>query len=76
MKAATQVLPSQDLKLKVIVNVASKPTDDEETYSETVIKRRQKTTTEPSELSVSDGRVPSQQAPPPSVSLPRDMVVV
>jgi len=30
MKAAAQVLPTQDLKLKVVVDAAPTPTDDEE----------------------------------------------
>jgi len=76
MKVATQTLPTEDLKLKVVFDVAPAPTDDEETYSRPVFKRRRKATTEPSELFISDGRAPSQQAPPPSPPPPRDMVVV
>jgi len=59
MKVVAQVLPTQDLKLKVVVNAAPAPTDDEETYSRPVFKRRRKTTTEPSEFSVLDGHAPS-----------------
>jgi len=40
MKVAAQVLPTEDLKLKVIVDAA--PTNNEETYSRPVFRRRQK----------------------------------
>jgi len=33
MKAIAQVLPTLDLKLKVFVDTAPAPTDEEETYS-------------------------------------------
>jgi len=57
MRAVAQAPSAQDLKLKVVVNAAPTPTDDEETYSGPVFKRRRKTT-EPSEQSVSNGRAP------------------
>jgi len=60
MKAATQELLPEDLKLKVVVEVAPTPTDNEETYFALVFKRMRKTTTEPSELSVSDWNALSQ----------------
>ena len=66
MKAAAQALPTEDLKLKVVVYVAPAPTNDDETYSGPAFKRRRKATTEPSEPFVSDGRAPSQQTSPPS----------
>jgi len=76
MKADIQALPTEDLKLKTVVEAAPAPTDNEETYSRPVFRKRLKVTTEPSELFVLDGRAPSQQAPPPSPPPPRDMVVV
>jgi len=76
MKADAQALPSDDLKLKVVVNAAPTPTDDEETYYGSVFKRRRKTTTEPSDLTVLDGRAHPHRAPPPSPPLPPDIVVV
>jgi len=76
MKAAAQALPIEDLKLKTVLEAGPAPTDDEETYFGPVFKKRRKATTEPSELSVLDGRAPSQQALPPSLPPPRDMVVV
>jgi len=55
MRAVAQAPSAQDLKLKVVVNSTPTPTDDEKTYSGPVFKRRQKTTTEPSEQTVSNG---------------------
>jgi len=75
MKAIAQAPPTEDLKLKVVVDVAPTPTDVEKTYSGSVFKRRRKVTTEPSKLSVSDGHAPSQHGPPPSPPFFRDMVV-
>ena len=60
MKVASQALPTENLKLKVIVDVAPASIDDEETYSGPVFKRRRKATTETFELSISDRRTPSQ----------------
>ena len=76
MKETTKARPVQDLKLKVVAEVVPAPTEDEETYSESVFKRRCKADTEPSEHSVLDGRAPSPQAPLPSPPHSRDMVVV
>jgi len=76
MKAPAQALPTKKHKLKIILEAAPTPTEDEETYSGPVFKRRRKAAIEPSELSVSNGRAPSKQAPPPSPPPPRDMVVV
>jgi len=76
MKVAAQALPAKDLKLKVDVEVAPVCTDNEETYSEPIFKRRRKAIVEPSELSISDGRSPSPQVAPPSPPPPHDMVVV
>jgi len=64
MKVVAQASPAKDLKLKAVAEVA--PSDDEETYSGPVFKRRRKATTKPVEHSASDGRTPSPQAPPPS----------
>jgi len=44
MKATAQALPTEDLKLKVVFVVSPAPTDDEETYSRPVFKRRRKAT--------------------------------
>ena len=76
MMKVAQARPNEDLKLKVVAEVAPTPTDDEETYSGPVFKRRRKPATEPSEHYVSDGRAPSPQAPPPSPPPSHDMVVV
>jgi len=59
MKAAAQTLPAEDIKLKIVVEVAPTPTDEEDTYSGPVFKRRRKAATEPSDLSISDRRAPS-----------------
>jgi len=64
------------LKIKVVVEAAPAPTYDVKAYSGPVFKRRRKASNEPSEHSVSDGRAPSPQAPPPSLPPSRDMVVV
>jgi len=40
MKAAAQALPAEDLKLKIVVEDVVVPTNDEETYSGSVFKRR------------------------------------
>jgi len=76
MKEVAQALPTKDLKLKVVVEAALASTDNEETYSGLVFKRRRKAATEPSKHSVSDGRAPSPLAPPPSPPPSHDMVVV
>jgi len=76
MKEAAQTCPAGDLKLKAIAEAAPTPTDDEETYSGSVFKRRQRAATEPSEHSISYERAPSPQAPLPSPPPSRDMVVV
>ena len=72
MKAAAQASPSKDLKLKDVVEVA--PSDDEETYSGLVFKRRRKAT---AKHFASNGRAPSPQAQlPPANSPPsRDIAV-
>jgi len=76
MKEAAQTCPAQDLKLKAVVEAAPTLTDDKESYFGPVFKRRRRAATEPSEHSVSDGRAPSPQAPPPSLPSSRDMAVV
>jgi len=77
MKAVAQAPPAQDLKLKVVVNVALTLIEgDKETYSRPIFKRRRKTATAPSKISTLDGRAPSHKASSPSPSPPRDMVVV
>ena len=68
MKAVAQASPVKDLKLKVVAEVV--PSDDEETYSGTAFKRRQKVAAEPAEHSTLDGRAPSPQTPPPNPLLP------
>jgi len=73
MKATVQASPTKDLKLKVVVEVV--PSDDEESYSGLVFKRRRKVATEPVEHSASDGCALSPQAPPPNPSPFRDIVV-
>ena len=60
MKADAQALRTKDLKLEFVVDAAPAPTEDEETYYGSFFKRRRKTTTEPSELSISDGHAPLQ----------------
>jgi len=76
MKEAAQALPTEDLKLRAVVEATLAPTDDEKAYSWPVFKRRRNSATEPSKHSVSDERAPSLQAPPPSPPPFRDMVVV
>jgi len=75
MKAAAQASPSKDLKLKAVAEVA--PSDDEETYSGPVFKRRRKVVSELAEHFASDGRAPSPRAQVPPTSPPssRDIVM-
>jgi len=72
MKAAAQASPSKDLKLKALAKVA--PSDDEETYSGLVFKRRRKDTAEHVEHSASDGRVPSPLASNASTYLEKTLL--
>jgi len=48
MKEVAQARLAKDLKLKVVAEAAPDPTDDKETYSGPVFKRRRKAATEPS----------------------------
>jgi len=64
IKAAAQASPAKDLKLKAVAEVV--PSNNEETYSGFVFKRRRKIVAEPAEHSASDGRAPSPEAHPPS----------
>jgi len=66
MKVVAQASPLKDLKLKVVAEVG--PSDDEETYSGPVFKRRRKVVPESAEHSASNGRAtsPRTQVPPTS----------
>jgi len=64
MKEVSQALPTEDLKLKIVVEAAPAPTDDVETYSGSILDRR-----------APSPQAPSPQAPPPSPPPSRDMVV-
>jgi len=57
--------------MKAVVEVTA--SDDEDSYSRPVFKKRRKTTPEPTEHLASDGRVPSQRLPLPSPSPARDI---
>ncbi|KAK7342356.1 hypothetical protein VNO80_25305 [Phaseolus coccineus] len=73
LKAAAQALPAEDLKLKAVAEVAS--SKDEDTCSGPIFRRTQRDAPKPTEHSASDGRAPSQQAPPPNPSPLRDIMV-
>ncbi|KAK7364532.1 hypothetical protein VNO80_13269 [Phaseolus coccineus] len=73
LKDTAQVPPTEDLKLNEMVEVA--PSDDEDTCSGPLFKRRRKVVSVPTEHSAADGRAPSQQALPPSPSPPRGIMV-
>jgi len=73
MKVVFQASPAKDLKLKEVVEVA--PSDDEDTCSRPVFKRRRKAAPAPIEHSASDGWASSPKIPPPSPSPARDIIL-
>ena len=75
MRAVAQAPQNLLLKAPAII-VPTFTEDNEETFSRPIFKRRRKTTAAPTEHSESDGCAPSNHAPPPSPTPPRDMIVV
>jgi len=73
MKVASHSSPAKELKMKAVLKVDA--SDEEDTCSGPILKRRRKTAPQPTEHSASDGRAPSQHLPLLNPSPARDIKV-